>query len=187
LASITAGQTATYTLKAAAINSFNGTVSFACAGAPAQATCSVSPGSVTLNGSGTASTSVSVATTSRALSVPGDLKSFQGGWPSRGANTLFGAALALVILSFLCAWRLSPDRAAVEGVPIARIGLAGDISILVLVLIMVMPSCGGGSTTGPGPGSGGTPPGTYNLTVTATSASGSTNLQHSLALTLTVR
>lgn len=47
---IAAGQTATFTLSAAPANGFNQSVTWSCMGAPAGATCSVSPSMLTLDG-----------------------------------------------------------------------------------------------------------------------------------------
>jgi hypothetical protein len=44
------GQSATYTITLAAVSGFNGTVSLACSGGPANSTCAVSPVSLSLSG-----------------------------------------------------------------------------------------------------------------------------------------
>ena len=67
---ITAGQTASYTVSATPANASTQTVTWSCSGAPAAATCAVSPGSVTLDGTHAATATVTLTTTARAISPP---------------------------------------------------------------------------------------------------------------------
>src|SRR5215470_11116875 len=64
---IVAGQTAPFTLSAAPANGFNQTVSWSCMGAPAGATCSVTPSTLTLDGTHTATATVTLTTTARSM------------------------------------------------------------------------------------------------------------------------
>ena len=64
---ITAGQTASYTVSATPVHGFNQTVTWSCTGAPAGAVCTVSPSSVTLDGTHTATATVRLTTTARGL------------------------------------------------------------------------------------------------------------------------
>src|SRR5215472_16718516 len=64
---IAAGQTATFTLSTAPANGFNQTVTWSCMGAPAGATCSVSPSMLTLDGTHTATATVTLTTTARSM------------------------------------------------------------------------------------------------------------------------
>ena len=57
---ISPGHSATYTLTLAPISAFSGTVSLGCGGGPPHSTCSVSPASVNLGGSGSAKATVTV-------------------------------------------------------------------------------------------------------------------------------
>src|SRR5467141_4641145 len=66
-ATIAAGNPANFTVTAAPVNNFSGTVTWSCTGAPAAATCTVSPSSVMLNGSSTATATVTLTTMARAL------------------------------------------------------------------------------------------------------------------------
>jgi hypothetical protein len=70
---IAAGQTATFTLGAAPANGFNQTLTWSCMGAPAGATCSVSPSMLTLDGTHTATATVSLTTTARGMVSPPNL------------------------------------------------------------------------------------------------------------------
>jgi Subtilase family len=67
---IAAGQTATFTLSAAPANGFNQTLTWSCMGAPAGATCSVSPSMLTLDGTHTATATVTLTTTARGMVSP---------------------------------------------------------------------------------------------------------------------
>ena len=67
---IAAGQTASYTVSATPANGSTQTVTWSCLGAPAAATCTVSPGSVTLDGTHAATATVTLTTTARAISPP---------------------------------------------------------------------------------------------------------------------
>src|SRR6202171_970833 len=69
-ATIAAGNRANFTVTAAPANNFTGTVTWSCMGAPATTACTVSPSSVMLNGSSTASATVTLTTMPRALAPP---------------------------------------------------------------------------------------------------------------------
>jgi len=165
-ATVTAGQSTNFTLTVTPSGGFNQSVSFACTGAPSQATCNVNPPSVTLDGTHTATTTVSVTTTAHSLSFrnlrPGSPPPF-GEWLERGAPQLLMWLLLLAMLSALFA---APRR---------RSGLVLSVT---LALALLFVACGGGGGGGGGGGNPGTPPGTYMLTVTATSGTAvvSTNL-----------
>ena len=65
---ITAGQQANFTVSATPLHGSTQTVTWSCTGAPAAATCTVSPSSVTLNGATTAT--VTLTTMARVLAPP---------------------------------------------------------------------------------------------------------------------
>src|SRR5213080_4551607 len=67
---ITAGQQASFTVSAAPLNGSKQTVTWDCMGAPQAATCTVSPSSVTLNGSSQATATVTLTTTARTAATP---------------------------------------------------------------------------------------------------------------------
>src|SRR5260370_1202345 len=67
---ITAGQTANFTVSAAPAHGFDQTVSWSCTVAVTRASCSVSPSSVKLDGLNAASTTVTLTTTARPLGTP---------------------------------------------------------------------------------------------------------------------
>jgi hypothetical protein len=70
---ITAGQPANFTVSAAPLYGSTQTVIWSCTGAPAAAMCTVSPSSVTLNGSTTATAAVTLTTMARTFAPPLDL------------------------------------------------------------------------------------------------------------------
>lgn len=159
-ATIAAGQSAAYNISITPQGGFNGTISFACSGLPAQSSCSFNPATLTPSGSAT-STTLTIATTSRTTA---------------SARTVNGPAMAaLTGIGFLGIVFL--------GVPTRRrrsLRLAGML-LLAFGMVIGIASCGGGSK--PPTTVSGTPPGTFSVTVTATS--GTTT--HSSVITLTVQ
>ena len=79
-ATVSAGGKATYTVAVQPVDGFNQTVLLACSGAPSKATCSVSPASVTLDGTNSQNVNVTVTTTAASLVPPGP----RGGPPPPG-------------------------------------------------------------------------------------------------------
>ena len=158
-ATINAGQTATYQLVISP-EGFAGSVSMSCTGAPAQATCSVTPSSVTLDGTNPATVEVRVSTT--APSMLGPPLGPQPGQPW---------LLWLVALAMLASLVQAVRR---------RRALAGFVAALLFVVLWS--SCGEGAAPPSPIGGGGTPAGTYTLTVTATSD----GITRNIPLTLTV-
>ncbi len=165
-ATVTAGQKATYNLSVTPQAGLSGTVSFTCSGAPAQATCTVSPGSLNLSGTVSAPVTVTVNTAARSAVWMISKPHFEQ-WIWVCWLGVLSAVSLVTIRMHRRGWR----RAwALLGV--ATLGLA------------LCAACGGSGGTH---GAGGTPAGTYTLTVTASITSGTTTLQHNVALTLTVK
>jgi uncharacterized repeat protein (TIGR03803 family) len=167
---VTAGQIATYDLQLNPAGGFSGSVSLACSGAPAQATCSISPASLTVSGTSPVPFTVTI-TTMAATSMA----STASGWSASSSHGIAGQRYALLFaILLLAAIKIGTRRAGGKRVwaPIA--------SVVCLTIALV--ACGGSSSTGGG-GRGGTPAGMYKLTVTGTSQ----KINHTLALTLTVK
>ncbi|HYR82572.1 MAG TPA: S8 family serine peptidase, partial [Terriglobia bacterium] len=131
-ATIAAGNPANFTVIAAPANNFSGTVTWSCTGAPATTACTVSPSSVTLNGSTMATATVTLSTMARVFSPPLALPRYAP--PMRGWETweaLF-AWLAILVLLIIC----SSSRASRQ-----RPGLAATAVVLAVSLCTY--SCGG--------------------------------------------
>jgi len=168
------GQPATYTLTMAGEGGFNQSVSFTCAGAPSEATCTV-PTPVTAGSSAT-NVTVTVTTTAPSLSVPRPRPLPPVPPLSPGLRGLLMLALVLAAVAWAIRRRNQPGVSRWRSTMIL---LAPG-----LLLTLALAGCGGGSasvTHNPG-----TPAGTYTLTVTGSTGSGSATLNHSVTLTLTV-
>ena len=166
-ASVAPGQMATYNVEIEPAGGFNQTVALSCTGAPIDSTCSVSPSSVKLSGSGTVPATITVAT-------------------AGGSAALFtpSAFARRSIVALWLAFAGFPGLVLVGTGTKRRRALLRAIVLFCLISGTVMwTSCGGG-----GSGSGAaTPAGSYNLTVVGTFSSGPANLVHSTKLTLVVQ
>ncbi len=161
---VTPGQAANYSIVVAPANGFSQTISFSCSGVPSQATCSVTPSSLTLDGSNQATVDAAVVTTS---SIVGLHQPLRGNY--RGGIMAFAGLLGIVFLSSKKTSRPRNNTSFAY-----RLALGS-----LLVLILALPGCGGGSS-----GSSGQ---TYHFTVTGASGSGSAMLTHAVALSLVVK
>jgi hypothetical protein len=148
---VTPGQAANYAVSISPVNGFNQTVQLSCSGAPAQATCTVTPASVTLDGSKDATANIAVVTTAgkMALTQPyGDPPA------SNRLGSLFAVlgGIALVVLASLIGWRgeRSPRW------------IYRPAFLCLLALGFAMSGCGGSSNHSGGGGTG-TAAGTYSL------------------------
>jgi len=130
---VTAGNPAKYIVSAAPAHGFNQTVTWSCTGAPMAASCTVSPATVTLDGSNTATATVTLTTMARATSppmfLPRSVPPIHRWWPLAAMIVWLAAAVMLWNLS-----RTSRQRA----------GLA---AIAVLIAVSLTYSCGGYSNT----------------------------------------
>jgi hypothetical protein len=177
-ATITAGQTATYSIAVAPAGGFAQSVSLTCGGGPTGSTCSVSPGTLALSGSAAQTAKVTVTTTA------------QGSSPSiisRPSNKNF---LAPLIFALARTFLFSMIVASL-GTLIRRRGnrprWAPAFALALIVTVCLgLASCGGGSNKN---GGGNTSPqaGTYTVTVSGTFSAGSTSLTHNTKLTLVVQ
>jgi hypothetical protein len=137
---VNSGSQGSTTLTITPMNGFNSTVSFACSGLPANATCSFNPATVTPSGAAV-TTQLTIAVGAQASVL----------W--QGLHLLPTTGLAVAVCFF---WR--------------RRRLLGGALALVLVItgFALLTGCGGGS--GGGSGGGGGSSQNYTVTVTSTSA-----------------
>jgi uncharacterized protein (TIGR03118 family) len=91
---ITAGQPASFTITLGSLNKFNSAVSLTCAGPPPGSTCSLSPMSVSPASGGTATSMLTISTSSN----PYQMASGQGNNP---ASTVFPMLLPIPAVGFL--------------------------------------------------------------------------------------
>jgi Bacterial Ig-like domain (group 3)/FG-GAP-like repeat len=167
-ATVSPGQAASYSVSFTPGTAQSQTVLLSCSGAPATATCTISPNSIVLSGTvqGSATVEVQTASTGTASALPSTPAAHFGesSLPSSSSpQRWLGVGLGLMILVVAC--RETRRRAAFAGVLLAGLLLAG---------------CGGsGGSSGPV----GTQPGTYTVIVTAQSG----NFTQHVNLTLTVQ
>jgi hypothetical protein len=144
------GQTGFATISVQANATFAGTVSFACTGAPAEATCTVSPTSVTLVAGQSSSVSVVIATTqpnnTSALSMNRD-------------GRLSGISACGILAFVLMPWCRRRFKGKLLSALLLAMALAGSLAAT---------GCGGLKYPG-------TPVGPATLTVTGSSVSVSTS------------
>jgi hypothetical protein len=168
-ATITPGQTASYSLTISPNGGFNQSVAFVCSGVPSQSTCSVSPNSVALNGTAPATATVNVTTL--AASLPATSPSTRGGYRRLYLVT------ALLGLSLLGVSLIRQKHRSL---------VCGMALLLLLCAGTMMSACSGGGSSSGG-GNQGTPAGTYTLVVSGTFTSGSNTLTRNSNLTLVVQ
>ncbi len=155
-ATVNAGSNATTTLTLTPINGFSAAVSFTCSGLPAGATCTFSPATVTPSGTGMASTSLTIATTSTSAAL------------RLYANpVLRGLAFAGALFCFT-----RRRRRSLQLVLVLMVGVLG---------VDLLGGCGGATSS---PGGSNAPQPAVTSTITITAASGS--LQHATTFSLTV-
>jgi Subtilase family len=174
-ATVNAGQSANFTVAAEPAGGSNQTVTWSCTGAPAAATCTVSPSSVTLDGSNPATAIVTLTTTARSMSPLFGQRRFA---PPQLPWKVLSVCVAWLLVSVVFYnWRPAPRK------------LLWLRASAVLVFAVLCVSCGGAGTNSgpPPPGSPpppqGTPVGAYTMTVTGSSGS----LSHTTMFTLTVK
>lgn len=167
-ATVTAGGKVTYDLSVNPAG-FSGNVAMGCKWSgvkPNGASCSVSPASLSLDGTHAANVAVSVTTTARSMTPV----SWQPQPPAPNRYPISHLAIWLLALAALASLALRRRRATVA--------LAS-----VLFMVVLWTACGGGSSSTSTPVVNGTPAGTYSLSVTATSS----GVSHSTDLTLIVK
>jgi hypothetical protein len=175
-ATVMPGQTATYTIALTPGGGLNPIVTLTCGGAPAMATCSISPATVTLSGTTAATATVTVTTTAASqVFLPGGTDAFR----RMGRPPMVLAAWLVTALALFSLYRARGNQ---------RFRWAPAAAMALLVFTgLGLASCGGGNSSGGGGGGTGTEAGTYTISVSASATAGSTTLSHSTKLTLVVQ
>ncbi len=172
--SLNAGASATSTLTVSALYGFTGSVALTCSGAPALATCVVSPSSAQVTGN--------TATATLTISTTGPTHSAQ----LRDSRPAFAKRLRTVLATVTFAF---------VGILVSlgrkRRGARLLLCIATLLLFLGVSACGGGGGGGSRspapPSSPATPPGTSALQVTASTTANGVTVNHQISVTLTVQ
>lgn len=155
---VKSGATATAVMNLQSLNGLNGNVALTCTPSSAKFSCSVSPGTVALNGAGTATVTISATVPSSTAGVTASVR-----WPAGilAAVLLFGIGRKKRLLRGL----------ALVGLAVAAIAASGG--------------CGGGGSPPPPPPppANGTPTGNYSVVVTGTA----NQIVHNVKLTVVVQ
>jgi hypothetical protein len=157
---VTKGMSGTFNLTVSPVGGFNQAIALACAGAPANSTCTVSPTSVTPTDGSTPIAAKVTITTQGSSSVFSTRMRY--GLPPLALQTIFAASALLCLLYWIRMQRVS-----------LKFGVVGLFTLALLLF-----GCGGGSHTP----TGGTPSGTSTIKLTGTSG----GITSSTNLTLTV-
>ena len=165
---IAAGQTVSFMVTLGGLSGFNSAVSLSCSGQPLGSNCNFSPTMVTPQSGGTATSTMTISTSSAPYRMAG-LTNISGGGR-------FGVVLPVSALGFL-----GLVLAAARPQNGRRRNLAGGIALLLIAGFMAFATgCGGGSSNS---AMNGTQRGTTTVVVTGTSGS----ITHSANVTLTVQ
>ena len=167
---VVAGQPGTYTLMLSPINGFSQNITLGCSGAPTEATCSVSPGAITLDGAHDSAATIMVNTTARSSLMNLRLA------PPCGSGRMEFLRWCVFLLALLTLVLLLAIREPTRGFGLAPCATAAGLALC-------LACCGGGTSGGGRPPPIGTLPGTYTMIVAASSSGGPT---HSISVTLVV-
>lgn len=184
-ATVSAGQTAQFSLQITPGPSYSGTISMACSGAPTGATCQVSPAMVPVSNGTPAPFMVLVPTSGAARTFPFRSAPGTPRYPRPYPLLLRLPILLLFLLCFVASLKYPKPRSVLAN---RRLALSAAASLILVCTILALAGCGGGSAA-PGPPSIVTPQGTTMLTVTpsATSSTGQPLQLQPIQLTLTVK
>jgi subtilase family serine protease len=170
---VAAGGSGTVGLTLTPSGGFNGTVTFACSGLPAGASCSFAPASVNISSTAVQTITLTVASSASARLVTS--QPFHRNWPMESVFAgIFGISLLGVGRK-----RRFPSRWASRfmGVCLLVAGLAAGT---------MMMACGGGGSGSPPPsGSGNPTPTSTTSTITVTGTSTHTTVANNIELTIT--
>jgi hypothetical protein len=159
---VSAGAISTTMLTVMPTGGFKAQTSLSCSGAPQYATCSLSPSSVTPNGTAATST-LTITTTGANSEIPFSAPGGRMRWQMGGVVAL----LALVVCALLS----------------RRTRMSWMVSVPAMGLLLALTLCAAGCNGGGGGGKSGgnvTPSGTYSIVVTATAGSTSHTAKYQL-------
>jgi hypothetical protein len=160
---VTAGDTATFSMQVTPSNGFAGTVFIASANPMPASTCTISPSQMTISGNSPVGFTVTVTTTAPPTTSGGSFFRL----PISGHGLLL-AGLWLLAFVFVMRWRGKSKRWRLFR------------PAWLLVGALLLSSCNGGGTS---PSMSGTPAGTYTITITGTSS----GVNRTLSLSITVQ
>jgi hypothetical protein len=170
-ASVTPGQTATFTFKVSPVAGYSGTVKFSCGTLPSMVTCAFSPSSVAPSGGSPVSSTLTVTTASTTAMLNMERRSSPSLPPWIPAS---GLALAGAMgLAF------APKRIRRWN---RRLRLLSWLLLLGSLSVSVLGCGGGGNST---PSNPGTPAGSYTISVNASDSTGGP--QHAVSIALAVQ
>jgi hypothetical protein len=167
--STSAGQNASYTVSVSPTGGFGGNVTLGCGGTPSGVSCSFSPSSVTVSGTGAATSALTVSTAGVSQAPPSRFS-----WPKPSGKLRLRPLWLWILLLGLSGLAVLHRRR--RGLMVA----AGAATALLLAVLMT-PACGGSTTS-----TAVTLPATFNFVVTGTTTAGSASLQNNVVLTLVV-
>jgi uncharacterized protein (TIGR03118 family) len=171
LQTVTAGQTATYTVTVGSLDGFTSAVKLACAGQQTNATCTLSPTSVTPPAGGTITSTVTITTSGNPYTTATLFTQDSG-------SRLLAMFLSVPALGFLGLFAVaSTNTRRFVGQKWLQRFAGGILLLLVLLVFLTASGCYKKKT------SSGTQRSTNTVTITGTSGS----LSHTVTFTLTVQ
>jgi subtilase family serine protease len=147
---VASGSTQSLALNLTSVNNFNSTLALTCAPSSTQFSCAVTPASAQLNGTGSATLTVTATIPSATAKADPMRNPARRGW--LGAGTAVAFCIVLVL-------------------PLRRRRWNGIACLIVLLAASFLSACGSSGSTGtstPPPPVNGTPAGTYTVLITGT-------------------
>ena len=169
---VSAGQSASYTVTVTPSGGFSQSVSLGCGILPTGAICGFSPASVTPSNANPVTSKLSISTTAGSGSVP-------HGWPPAPPGPIGLRILGWLLVAGTGAMVLRRRLARV------RLAVLAVLALFAALATLTAPACGGGSSSSSSP-SMATPAGTYTVLVTGSTPAGASSVQNPVSFTLVV-